>query len=96
MSLVELFAARRCTTARAFAAKSTCTLDSIPLGEVRTVVGFDDDDVVVRRLFDLGFTPGESVVRLRQAPLGGPLMFRVGGVEIVLRRAQASRILVAA
>ncbi|OMG52710.1 hypothetical protein BJN44_12825 [Tessaracoccus sp. ZS01] len=68
----------------------------MPLGEVRTVVGFDDDDVVVRRLFDLGFTPGESVVRLRQAPLGGPLMFRVGGVEIVLRRAQASRILVAA
>lgn len=96
MSLVELFAARRCTTAQALTQSSIRTLDTLPIGETRTLVGFDHDDVVARRLFDLGFTPGESVVRLRHAPLGDPLMFRVGGVEIVLRKAQARRILVAA
>ena len=57
---------------------------------------FDGDDVVSRRLCDLGFAPGESVVRLRRAPLGGPVMFRVGGVEIVLRSAEARRVVVAA
>lgn len=76
--------------------KATATLDTLPVGEVHTLVGFDHDDAVARRLFDLGFTPGEEVVRLRHAPLGDPLMFRVAGVEIVLRRAQARRILVAA
>ena len=96
MTLVDLFASRRCTTVQALTEQSTRTLDSLPVGESATLVGFDHDDVVARRLFDLGFTPGESVVRLRHAPLGGPLMFRVGGVEIVLRKVQAVRILVAA
>ena len=94
MSLVERFANRRCATAKAFVSQSTRPLDQLPIGEVATIACFDDDDIVARRLFDLGFMPGESVTRLRQAPLGDPLMFRVGGVEIVLRRAQAKRILV--
>jgi ferrous iron transport protein A len=65
-------------------------------GESSTILGFDGDDVISRRLCDLGFAPGESVVRLRRAPLGGPVMFRVGGVEIVLRSAEARRVVVAA
>lgn len=94
MNLVERFANRRCATAQALVEQSTRTLDALPVGESAEIVCFDTDDVVSRRLFDLGFTPGEEVVRLRQAPLGDPLMFRVGGIEIVLRRAQARRILV--
>lgn len=96
MTLVERFAARRCTTARALSGTETRPLDSLPAGVASAIVGFDVDDVVTRRLFDLGFTPGEPVERLRRAPLGDPLMFRVGGVEIVLRRAEAARILVSA
>lgn len=96
MTLVEQFAARRCVTASGLAAQPTRTLDALAVGDASTILGFDEDDVVARRLFDLGFTPGETAVRLRRAPLGDPLMFRVGGVEIVLRRAQASRILVTA
>lgn len=94
MNLVERFASRRCATAQALAEQRTRTLDTLPIGEPATIVCFDADDVVSRRLFDLGFTPGETVVRLRQAPLGDPLMFRVGGIEIVLRRAESRRILV--
>ena len=95
MTLAERFASRRCITAQALA-QATRALDALPAGEASCIVGFDTDDVVTRRLFDLGFMPGEPVERLRRAPLGDPLMFRVGGIEIVLRRAEAHRILVAA
>lgn len=94
MSLVERFVTRRCATAQSLA-EDTRPLSALRIGEVATIAAFDADDVVARRLFDLGFMPGEPVVRLRQAPLGDPMMFRVGGVEIVLRRAEACRILVA-
>ena len=96
MTLHERFSSRRCPTAQALEARANRTLDTLPKGEPSTILGFDGDDVVSRRLCDLGFAPGESVVRLRRAPLGGPVMFRVGGVEIVLRKAEARRILVAA
>lgn len=96
MSLVERFVSRRCATAQALADGTTRSLDTLPVGEAATIAAFDTDDAVARRLFDLGFMPGEPVVPLRRAPLGDPLMFRVGGIEIVLRRAEARRILVAA
>lgn len=95
MTLAQQFTARRCITARQLE-QATRTLDSLPEGATATIVGFDDDDAVARRLFDLGFAPGRETLRLRKAPLGDPLMFRVGGIELVLRRAQARRILVAA
>lgn len=95
MSLVDRFVTRRCATAQSLSS-DTRPLDGLSIGEVATIAAFDTDDVVARRLFDLGFMPGEPVTRLRQAPLGDPLMFRVGGIEIVLRRAEARRILVAA
>ncbi|HSO69456.1 MAG TPA: FeoA family protein [Arachnia sp.] len=96
MTLVERFVSRRCITAQQLDAGTTRALDALRVGEAATIAAFDVDDVVARRLFDLGFTPGEAVIRLRQAPLGDPLMFRVGGIEIVLRRAEARRILVSA
>ena len=40
-------------------------------------------------MIDLGFTPGAEVQALRRAPLADPLMFRIAGYEIALRRAQA-------
>ena len=81
MTLHERFSSRRCPTAQALEARANRTLDTLPKGEPSTI---------------LGFAPGESVVRLRRAPLGGPVMFRVGGVEIVLRSAEARRVVVAA
>ncbi|WGT47337.1 FeoA family protein [Tessaracoccus lacteus] len=95
MTLVEQFAARRCTTPEELAGEQTRSLDALAVGEGSTVVGFEGDDVVVRRLFDLGFVPGVEVLRLRRAPLGDPIMFRVGGSEIVLRKAQAQLVKVA-
>ncbi len=42
-----------------------------------------------RRLFDLGFAPGCEVSLLRRAPMADPMVFRIAGYDIALRRAQA-------
>lgn len=70
------------------------TLAELEVGTSATIVGFDGDDLVSRRLFDLGFAPGLTCELERRAPLRDPLMFKVGGTEIVLRRSEAQRILV--
>ncbi|MFE9023983.1 ferrous iron transport protein A [Streptomyces sp. NPDC007808] len=45
---------------------------------------------VVRRLHDLGFTPGAVVEAVRRAPLRDPVLYRVKDYEVCLRRAQAA------
>lgn len=47
------------------------------------------DPAVARRLFDLGFAPGAEVVAIRKAPMADPVVFRVAGCEMALRRKQA-------
>jgi ferrous iron transport protein A len=47
------------------------------------------DPATARRLFDLGFAPGTSIEVLRRAPMADPVVYRVAGYEIALRRAQA-------
>lgn len=95
-SIVERLARRRCVTAEALSGVPSRPLDQLGAEQVATIVGFTCQDVVTRRLFDLGFAPGLEIRLLRRAPLRDPLMFRVGGTEIVLRRRDARRILVAA
>ena len=45
---------------------------------------------MVRRLNDLGFTPGAVVEAVRRAPLRDPVLYRVKDYEVCLRRAQAA------
>ncbi|WP_299570102.1 FeoA family protein [uncultured Williamsia sp.] len=47
------------------------------------------DAATARRYFDLGFVPGAHVHVVRRAPLRGPVVVRVAGYEIALRRNQA-------
>ena len=54
--------------------------------------GSEIDARVRRRLHDLGFTPGRTVEVVRVAPLGDPIIVRVAGYELALRRAEARRI----
>ena len=70
------------------------TLADLKVGASARITGFDGDDVISRRLFDLGFAPGLTCRLERRAPLFDPLMFNVGGTEIVLRHSEASRVLV--
>ena len=48
----------------------------------------------VKRLTDLGLTPGTKVTVVQSAPFKGPLEVRVRGSRLALGRGMASRILV--
>lgn len=54
----------------------------------------DADQGTARRLVDLGFRPGADVMVVRKAPMADPVIFRVAGCEVALRRAQARYVLV--
>lgn len=47
------------------------------------------DAATARRYFDLGFVPGSEIHVVRRAPMRGPVVVRVAGYEIALRRDQA-------
>lgn len=49
----------------------------------------DVDPPTARRLVDLGFAPGADVVVVRRAPMADPVVFRVAGGEMALRRRHA-------
>jgi len=64
-------------------------LDELNRGSKARVLGFSEDSVSVERLAALGFLPGVEVSLLRLAPLGDPLVYRVGERQVSLRRADA-------
>ncbi|WP_430867629.1 FeoA family protein [Demequina aurantiaca] len=67
------------------------TLSSLAPGQRAVIVDVCDeaDPATARRLFDLGFAPGSPIEVLRRAPMADPVVYRVSGYEIALRRAQA-------
>jgi Fe2+ transport system protein FeoA len=48
----------------------------------------------VKRLADLGLTPGTNVTVVKSAPFNGPVEVRVRGSRLAIGRGMASRILV--
>lgn len=73
------------------------TLETLPTG-ARAIITHvaNGDDALVRRLCDLGFSPGTEVEVLRRAPLGDPVVYRIRDFEICLRDRQAASIRVQA
>jgi Fe2+ transport system protein FeoA len=71
-----------------------CTLTDLAEGEkgviVRAVGGFG----LVRRLAEMGLTPGVEIKLLRKGSFGGPIEIEVRGVALALGRGVASRVLV--
>ena len=58
------------------------------------VVSVDAPNIQKIRLNDLGFLKGESVERLYASPLGSPVVYRVMGREVALRRSEARYVVV--
>lgn len=71
-------------------------LSRMRTGEQATVAGICEDcDTAVRcRLRDLGFTAGTPVTCVRRAPLGSPVVYRIGETDLCLRRPLAELVLV--
>jgi ferrous iron transport protein A len=47
-------------------------------------------DPAATRLTELGFTPGTTVEVVRRAPLRDPIVYRLKGYDVCLRRVQAA------
>jgi ferrous iron transport protein A len=69
-------------------------LISIPLNKWVRIERLDGPDQDCARLLDLGFTPGEEITVTQHAPLGDPLVVRVRGALLALRKREAAWILV--
>jgi ferrous iron transport protein A len=72
------------------------TLAHLKEGESGTLDRLDVPEDVARRLMELGFLPGHTVVPARSAPGGEPRVYRVDGSEVALRRETASRLILRA
>ncbi len=64
-------------------------------GRRYVVVAIDGDDVLARRLVASGMWVGARFERLGQAPFGDPLLVRLHGFRLALRRREAVRVRVA-
>lgn len=69
------------------------TAAELRCGEEGILDRIDLPQDVARRLMELGFLPGNSLVPARTAPGGGARVFRVDGSEVALRHDTASRLL---
>ena len=78
--------------------ESFTTLADLVPGRCARILDVCDEaqPATARRLVDLGFAPGAMVTVIRRAPLADPVIFRVAGQELALRRCQARCIRVCA
>jgi ferrous iron transport protein A len=72
------------------------TLAQLREGEAGTLDRLDVPEDVARRLMELGFLPGHTIVPARSAPGGEPRVYRVDGSEVALRRETASKLILRA
>ncbi|WFF32554.1 ferrous iron transport protein A [Propionibacterium freudenreichii] len=71
-------------------------LSNLHAGDVGVICRLDEeaDESITHRLQLLGFDCGREVCLIRQAPLSGPMVFRVCDAQMCLREAQADMIYV--
>src|SRR5277367_3957938 len=72
------------------------TLAQLSEGEAGVLDRLDLPEDIARRLMELGFLPGHTIVPARSAPGGEPRVYRVDGSEVALRRETASRLILRA
>jgi len=75
------------------AAIPATTLASAALGQWLQVEGVIGDDALAQRLRVSGLWAGTLVEFVAKAPFGGPLLFKLHGFRLALRRSEAERVL---
>lgn len=68
-------------------------LTELRRGEHGILDHIDLPEEEARRLMEIGFLPGHSVVPAHSAPGGDPRVFRVDGSEVALRRETARKLI---
>ncbi len=72
---------------------SVARLCDLTVGARTTIYDLEATGAMRRRLCDLGFLPGASVLCLGVAPLGDPKAYEVRGAVIALRRCDGASVL---
>ena len=67
----------------------TKSLNEFKIGEIGKVVKITAEGKIKRRLFDMGVTPGASIVLKKVAPLGDPIEVMLRGYDLSLRKDEA-------
>ncbi len=68
------------------------TLFDLTVGESAIIKEVNGEKKLVRRLFDMGLTPGVEVYLRKKAPLGDPIELTLRGYELSIRKAEAKSI----
>ena len=68
------------------------TLADLEKGESRTVLSVRGENVVTRRLMEMGVIPGVAVRMVKSAPFGEPLEINGRGYSLALRRSEAESV----
>ena len=68
------------------------TLAELKKGESRTVLSVRGENLVTRRLMEMGVIPGVAVRMVKSAPFGDPLEINVRGYSLALRRNEAESV----
>lgn len=67
------------------------TADRIKKGEYAQIEGLEPSEFAVY-LMEMGFMPGKRIRMLHQAPLAGPIAFKLENSIIALRKSEARAI----
>ena len=70
----------------------TMTLAELARGESRTVLSVRGENMITRRLMEMGVIPGVAVRMVKSAPFGDPLEINVRGYSLALRRNEAESV----
>lgn len=70
------------------------TLNSLPLLQEGKIEQINCDEIIKRRLLDLGLTHGSHITPILSSPSGGLRAFNIRGSLIAIRNEDASSILV--
>jgi ferrous iron transport protein A len=70
------------------------TLSSMNPGEIATIISIHTDEALHQRLLAMGFRAGKTIQLIRKAQFSGPLQVRIGTTDILLRKAEAEKIMV--
>jgi ferrous iron transport protein A len=69
------------------------TLDQLTEGKACRLESIDLPEDEAQRLMEMGFLPGIRITAAWSAPFGDPLVFRVDGSEVALRKETAVRLI---
>lgn len=68
-------------------------LDEFKIGDSGVVIMVEGEGRLRRRLFDMGITPGATILLKKKAPLGDPIEISLRGYELTLRKSEANLVL---